>query len=121
MSAAATASSAFAWTTAGNASVRTPRSAPTYSSNNATNSRCRAPVTRACRVSIDTDTAVREHFEGYRSHTTLLAGVFGVVTAGVVFFAKAPWIAVVIAAAAVFVVAFVLLRRAYRRSSLRRR
>ena len=67
------------------------------------------------------DTAVREHFEGYRSHTTLLAGVFGVVTAGVVFFAKAPWIAVVIAAAAVFVVAFVMLRRAYRRSSLRRR
>jgi hypothetical protein len=67
------------------------------------------------------DTAVREHFEGYRSHTTLLAGVFGVVTAGVVFFAKAPWIAVVIAAVVVFVVAFVMLRRAYRRSSLRRR
>src|SRR3954447_2559823 len=66
------------------------------------------------------DTAVREHFEGYRSHTTLLAGVFGVVTAGVLFFAKAPWIAVVIGAVAMFIAAFVLLRRAYKRSSPRR-
>src|SRR6185436_2165908 len=49
------------------------------------------------------DTAVREHFEGYRSHTTLLSGLFGVVTAGVLFFAKAPWIAIVIAGVGVFI------------------
>jgi hypothetical protein len=61
------------------------------------------------------DTAVREHFEGYRSHTTLLAGLFGVVTAAAVFFAKAPWIAIVIAAVAVFAAAFALFRRAFRR------
>jgi hypothetical protein len=61
------------------------------------------------------DTAVREHFEGYRSHTTLLAGLFAVVTAGVLFFAKAPWIAVLLAAVAVFAGAFVLLRGAFRR------
>jgi hypothetical protein len=67
------------------------------------------------------DTAVREHFDGYKSHTTLLSGLFGVVTAGVLFFAKAPWIAVVVAAVVVFAVAFTLLRAAYKRSSLRRR
>jgi hypothetical protein len=61
------------------------------------------------------ETAVREHFEGYRSHTTLLAGLFGVVTAGVLFFAKAPWIAVLVAAVAVFATTFMLLRRAFRR------
>ena len=61
------------------------------------------------------DTAVREHFEGYRSHTTLLAGLFGIVSAAVLFFAKAPWIAVAIAAGAIFGVAFALFRRAFRR------
>jgi hypothetical protein len=61
------------------------------------------------------DTAVREHFEGYRSHTTLLAGLFAVVTAGALFFAKAPWIAVLMAAVGVFAVTFMLLRGAFRR------
>ena len=61
------------------------------------------------------DTAVREHFEGYRSHTTLLSGLFAVVTAGSLFFAKAPWIAVAVAAVAVFAVGFTLFRRAFRR------
>jgi hypothetical protein len=61
------------------------------------------------------DTAVREHFEGYRSHTTLLAGLFGVVSAASLFFAKAPWIAVLVAAVAIFAAAFALFRRAFRR------
>ena len=61
------------------------------------------------------DTAVREHFDGYRSHTSLLAGLFGVVTAAAVFFAGAPWIAIVIAAVLVFATAFVVFRRAFRR------
>jgi hypothetical protein len=61
------------------------------------------------------DTAVREHFEGYRSHTLLLAGLFAVVTAAALFFAEAPWIAVALAAVAVFAGGFVLFRRAFRR------
>jgi hypothetical protein len=61
------------------------------------------------------DTAVREHFEGYRSHTTLLSGLLAVVTAAALFFAKAPWIAVIAPAVLVFAAAFTLFRRAFRR------
>ena len=61
------------------------------------------------------DTAVREHFEGYRSHTMLLAGLLAVVSAAALFFAEAPWIAVAVAAGLVFGCAFALFRRAFRR------
>jgi hypothetical protein len=61
------------------------------------------------------DTAVREHFEGYRSHTLLLSGLFAVVTAAALFFAKAPWIAIAITAVLVFAAGFALFRRAFRR------
>jgi hypothetical protein len=60
------------------------------------------------------DTALREHFSGYKSHTTVLAGLPAVVAAAVLFFAKAPWLAVVGGAVASFVVAFWLLRRAWK-------
>jgi lysylphosphatidylglycerol synthetase-like protein (DUF2156 family) len=63
------------------------------------------------------DTALREHFSGYASHAFLLAALPAVLTAGVLFFARAPWIAVPLAAAAVFAVAFVALRRRFRRHS----
>ena len=63
------------------------------------------------------DTAVREHFAGFRSHSTLLAGVPAVLVAGVCFFARAPWIALVAGAAAVFAGTFVAARRAFRRRS----
>jgi hypothetical protein len=63
------------------------------------------------------DTALREHFGGYKSHALLLAALPGVLTAGVVFFARAPWIAVPLAGAAVGTTAFVGLRRAFRRRS----
>src|SRR5437764_12961653 len=42
------------------------------------------------------DTAVREHWAGYRSHTTLLAAAPAVVAAAVLFFARAPWIVVIL-------------------------
>src|SRR3954468_20002529 len=45
------------------------------------------------------DTALREHFAGFRSHSTVLAGLPGVVVAGVLFFAGAPWVAVAAGAA----------------------
>jgi hypothetical protein len=41
------------------------------------------------------DTAVRDHFSGFRSHTMLLSGVPTVLIAGALFYARAPWPAVV--------------------------
>lgn len=63
------------------------------------------------------DTVVREHFAGFRSHSILLGGVPAVLTAGVLYFARAPWLVLVIAAPAVFAGALVLFRRAFRRNS----
>ena len=63
------------------------------------------------------DTAVREHFNGYRSHSSVLAGLPGVVAAAALFFAHAPWIAVAAGAALVFGVAFWAFRAAFRRRS----
>ena len=44
------------------------------------------------------DTAVRDHFGGFRSHTLLLAGVPSVLIAGGLFYARVPWPLVVAAA-----------------------
>jgi hypothetical protein len=63
------------------------------------------------------DTAVREHFNGYRSHSSVLAGLPGVVAAAALFFARAPWIAVAVGAALVFGLAFWAFRSAFRRRS----
>lgn len=64
------------------------------------------------------EVAAVEHFAGYRSHTTLLAGPAFVVIAGcLIYFAGlAPLISLAIAAAA-FAAAFLLLRRAFQRAS----
>ena len=48
------------------------------------------------------DTALREHFTGFRSHSSVLAGLPAVLAAGALYFARAPWIAVVGGAVAVF-------------------
>jgi hypothetical protein len=63
------------------------------------------------------DTALREHFNGFRSHSTLLAGLPAVLAAGALFFARTPWIVVVAAFVLVFAGAFLLFRRAFRRRS----
>jgi hypothetical protein len=63
------------------------------------------------------DTALREHFGGYASHALLLAALPAVLVAGVLFFARAPWITIPLAAAPVLAGAFVMLRRAFRRRS----
>jgi hypothetical protein len=57
------------------------------------------------------DTALREHFSGYASHAFLLAALPTVLVAGVLFFARAPWVTIPIAAALVFAAAFLALRR----------
>ena len=61
------------------------------------------------------DTALREHFAGYRPHTTILAALPAVALAGILFFAKAPWPAVVGVAVLAFASAFWALGRAYAR------
>jgi hypothetical protein len=61
------------------------------------------------------DTALRDHFGGLRSHTTLLAGLPGVLAAGALYFARVPWPAVVAVAVAVFAVSFWLFRGQFRK------
>jgi hypothetical protein len=63
------------------------------------------------------DTALREHFGGFRSHALMLAAVPAVLVAGVLFFASAPWIAIPLTAAVLFAGAFVAARRAFRARS----
>jgi hypothetical protein len=64
------------------------------------------------------EVAVREHFAGYRSHTTLLAGAAFVLTTGLIFYLADQILAVALAVgAAVFAIAFYLARRAFQRAS----
>ena len=57
------------------------------------------------------ETALREHFSGHRSHALLLAAVPAVLVAGVLFFARAPWPAIPLAAGLVLAGALLALRR----------
>lgn len=64
------------------------------------------------------EVSVREHFAGYRSHTTLLAGLAFVLVTGVLFYAAGLILAICLAAGATaFLGAFLLLRRAFRKAS----
>ncbi len=64
------------------------------------------------------EVSVREHFAGYRSHTTLLAGFAFVVTTGIVYYAADQILAVALAVGAVaFLIVFFLARRAFQRAS----
>jgi hypothetical protein len=64
------------------------------------------------------EVAIREHFAGYRSHTTLLAGAVFVFTVGLLFYVANQILAVCLAVGAVaFAIAFYLARRAFQRAS----
>ena len=64
------------------------------------------------------EVAIREHFAGYRSHTTLLAGSVFVLTTGLVFYVANQILAVALAIGAVgFAITFYLARRAFQRAS----
>lgn len=64
------------------------------------------------------EVAIREHFAGYRSHTTLLAGAAFVLTTGLVFYAADQILAVALAIGALaFAVTFYLSRKAFQRAS----
>jgi hypothetical protein len=67
------------------------------------------------------DTALREHLAGYRSHTTVIASLPAVTTAALLYFARAPWPAVVLAAVAVFAAVFWWMRRVFMRRASRAR
>jgi hypothetical protein len=64
------------------------------------------------------DTAVREHWAGFASHHLVLAGVPAIAVAAILYFARAPWLVVVLAGAIVFAAALVPLSRAWRRATL---
>ncbi len=64
------------------------------------------------------EVAIREHFAGYRSHTTLLAGAVFVFTVGGLFYLANQVLAVCLAFGALaFALAFFLARRAFQRAS----
>lgn len=64
------------------------------------------------------EVAIREHFAGYRSHTTMLAGAVFVVTVGALFYLADQILAVALGAGAVtFAITFFLARRAFQRAS----
>jgi hypothetical protein len=63
------------------------------------------------------DTALREHFTGFRSHALVLAALPAVLVAGALYFAGAPWAAIPLTAGALLAGAFAALRRAFRRRS----
>lgn len=64
------------------------------------------------------EVAVREHFAGYRSHTTLLAGTVFVLVTGGLFYLAGLILAICLGAGAVaFLAVFLLLRRAFQRAS----
>jgi hypothetical protein len=64
------------------------------------------------------EVAIREHFAGYRSHTTLLAGAVFVLVTALVFYVGHTILAVALACGgAAFLVAFLLIRRAFQRAS----
>ena len=64
------------------------------------------------------EVSVREHFAGYRSHTTLLAGTVFVLVTGGLFYLGGLILAICLAVgAAAFLAAFLALRRAFQRAS----
>lgn len=64
------------------------------------------------------EVAIREHFAGYRSHTTLLAGFAFIVVTGLVLYVGHQILAVALGCGAgAFAIVFFLARRAFQRAS----
>lgn len=62
-----------------------------------------------------TELAIREHFAGFRSHSSLLALAAGGVTGAILYFAAVPRALQIGLAVAVFAGTFLLMRRAFQR------
>jgi len=64
------------------------------------------------------EVSIREHFAGYRSHTTLLAGLVFVLVTGGLFYLGGLILAICLAIGAVaFIASFLAFRRAFQRAS----
>jgi len=64
------------------------------------------------------EVSVREHFAGYRSHTTLLAGTVFVLVVGALFYLAGLILAICLGVgAAAFVAVFLALRHAFQKAS----
>ena len=64
------------------------------------------------------EVSAREHFAGYRSHTTLLAGTAFVLVTGALFYLAGLILAACLAAGAIaFLASFYALRRAFQKAS----
>ncbi len=64
------------------------------------------------------EVSAREHFAGYRSHTTLLAGTVFVLVTGGLFYLGGLILAICLAVGATaFLASFIALRRAFQRAS----
>jgi hypothetical protein len=81
----------------------------------------RGGVMLACAAALGSlaglEISIREHFAGYRSHTTVLAAAPAIVTMAVLFFARAPRGAMLGAGVLAFAAAFYLLREVFKRRS----
>ncbi len=81
----------------------------------------RGQVMVACAAAVGSlaglELSIREHFAGYRSHSTVLAGTVAVVVLAVLFFSRLPQAVMLVAAAAVFGTAFWLFREVFKRRS----
>ena len=63
------------------------------------------------------DTAARDHFGGFRSHSTLLAGVPAVIIAALLFFLRAPVILIPVTGVLVLIAFFFFFRAQFRKRS----
>jgi hypothetical protein len=61
--------------------------------------------------------SIREHFAGYRSHSSVLAGAVAVAFGAVLWFAHVPQVAILPIAVAIFAAAFFAFREVFRRRS----
>jgi hypothetical protein len=61
--------------------------------------------------------SIREHFAGFKSHTTVLAGFPAIVVLGIGFWQEWPRGVNLVAAAVIFASGFYLLREAFKRRS----
>ena len=63
------------------------------------------------------EVSIREHFAGYRSHSSVLAGAAAVVSGAALWFAHVPQVAILPIAVAIFAAAFFAFREVFRRRS----
>ena len=61
--------------------------------------------------------SIREHFAGFRSHSTVLSGAVAVAAGAALWFAHVPQVAILPIAAAIFAAAFFAFREVFRRRS----